>query len=246
MIRLNRPAVAPAALSAPAVQRYLAAYANYQANPTAATAPDRPSGYRSSDLLTAFDEHFYAKCYLTEQKFASSWEMDVDHFVPFADDPSRVFDWNNLLPIAHKANLLRDKRLPAGGLLDPCSASEDVENDILYTLVEQGEKPGFTAKDPANQKAVNTAALLDKVHNGTGSTGSEASTRELRKLIERRYKKLRQVWGEYNLARAENDAQDIAQAEAELRVLLSRRASFTMLMRSLPFIRKTIPAHLLD
>jgi hypothetical protein len=197
MIRLNRPATAPAALSAPVVQRYLAAYANYQANPTAATAPDRPSGYRSSDLLKAFDEHFHAKCYLTEQKFASSWEMDVDHFVPFADDPSRVFDWNNLLPIAHKANLLRDKRLPTGGLLDPCSANDDVENDILYTLAAMGEKPGFKAKDPANQKAVNTAALLDKVHNGTGSGNGEASTREVRYLIEKRYKELLEAWGKY-------------------------------------------------
>ena len=246
MIRLNRPAAAPAALSAPAVQRYLTAYANFQANPTTTTAPERPSGYRSSDLLTAFDDHFHAKCYLTEQKFASSWEMDVDHFVPFADDPSRVFDWNNLLPIAHKANLLRDKRLPIGGLLDPCSATEDVENDIYYTLAALGEKPGFKAKDSANQKAVNTAALLDKVHNGTGSANGEASTRELRNLIDRRYKELLLAWGEYNHARAENDAQDIAQAEAELRILLSRKASFTMLMRSLPFVRKTIPPDLLD
>lgn len=246
MIRLNRPAAAPAALSAPAVQRYLTAYANFQANPTATIAPARPSGYRSSDLLTAFDEHFYAKCYLTEQKFASSWEMDVDHFIPFADDPSRVFDWNNLLPIAHKANLLRDKRLPAGGLLDPCSATDDVESDIYYTLAVMGEKPGFKAKDPANQKAVNTAALLDKVHNGTGSATGGASTRELRYLIEKRYKELLLAWGEYNRARAENDAQDIVQAEAELRILLSRKASFTMLMRSLPFVRKTILPDLLD
>ncbi|WP_310392198.1 hypothetical protein [Hymenobacter sp.] len=228
------------------MQRYLTAYANYQASPTATTAPDRPSGYRSSDLLAAFDEHFYAKCYLTEQKFASSWEMDVDHFVPFADDPSRVFDWNNLLPIAHKANLLRDKRLPAGGLLDPCVATDDVENNIYYTLAAMGEMPGFKAKDPANQKAVNTAILLDKVHNGNGSASGEASTREVRYLIEKRYKELLLAWGEYNRARAENDAQDIAQAEAELRTLLSRKASFTMLMRSLPFVRKTVPPDLLD
>ena len=246
MIRLHRPAVAPAALSAPAVQRYLTAYANYLANPTTTTAPDRPSGYRSSDLLKAFDEHFHAKCYLTEQKFISSWEMDVDHFVPFADDPSRVFDWNNLLPIAHKANLLRDKRLPLGGLLDPCSATDDVEGAILYTLGGLGREPSFKAKDPTNQKAVNTAALLDKVHSGTGSTNGTSSTLEVRHLIEKRYKELLLAWGEYNHARAENDEQDIAQAEAELRLLLSRKASFTMLMRSLPFVRKTIPPHLLD
>lgn len=246
MIRLNRPAVAPASLSTPAVQRYLTAYANYQANPTATTAPDRPSGYRSSDLLTAFDDHFYAKCYLTEQKFASSWEMDVDHFVPFADDPSRVFDWNNLLPIAHKANILRDKRFPAGGLLDPCNTTDNVEGEIIYTLADLGREPSFKAKDPANQRAINTAALLDKVHNGTGSITGEASTREVRYLIEKRYKELLLAWGTYKHSLLENDPQDIAQAEAELRVLLSRKASFTMLMRSLPFVRKTIPVHLLD
>lgn len=244
MIRINRPATAPSALRTPAVQTYLTDLAAHTADPTL-PKPEKPASYRSWDLLAAFDTCFHAKCYLTEQKFASSWEMDVDHFEPANENPARVYDWTNLFPAAHKANMMRPRRLPPGGLLDPCV--DDVEGDILYTLAAMGEEPGFRARDQANQRAVNTAQLLDYLHNGRADkAGSHENTRELRRLIERRYKEVLLAWGHYQHASASGDAQDIAQAEHELRVLLSRRASFTMLMRSLDFVRKKIPTHLLD
>ncbi len=242
MIRITRPA-APASLTTPATQTYLAACAAYAADPTL-PKPPKPAGYRSSDLLLAFDTHFYAKCYLTEQRFASAWEMDVDHFEPAHHAPARVFDWTNLFPAAHKANMLRPRSWPPGGLLDPCA--DDVESDIIYTLAAMGETPGFRALDSANQRAVNTANLLDVLHNGRANDAeSHRNTHELRRLIERRYKEVLLAWGHYREACAEGDPLDVAQTEAELKALLSRRASFTMLLRSLPFVRKKL-AHLLD
>lgn len=195
--------------------------------------------------MDAFDTYFHAKCYLTEQKFIASWEMDVDHFEPAKENPARVFDWTNLYPAAHKANMMRPRRLPPGGLLDPCV--DDVESDIIYTLAPFGEDPGFKARDSGNQKALNTAHLLSDLHSGkSGNADSQANTRELRGLIKRQYDKVIHAWGHYKDALVEGDPQDIAQAEHDLRVLLSRRASFTMLMRSLDFVRKKVPAHLLD
>jgi hypothetical protein len=171
--------------------------------------------------------------------------MDVDHFEPANQNPARVYDWTNLYPAAHKANMMRPRSLPVGGLLDPCV--DDVEEDIVYTLAVHGEEPGFQAKNANNQRAVNTARLLHNLHNGNaGDADSHRNTLELRKLIERRYKEVLLAWGEYEKAVGEGNSQDIAQAKAELRALLSRRASFTMLMRSLPFVRKRIPADLLD
>lgn len=245
MIRISRPVTVPAALTTPAVQAYLAQCAAYKADPLSLPKPALPVSYRSSDLLAAFDTHFHAKCYLTEQRFLSAWEMDVDHFEPANENPARVYDWTNLFPAAHKANMMRPRHLPPGGLLNPCM--DDVENDIIYTLAADGEEPGFQARDLASQRAVNTAQLLNDLHNGKdGDASSRSNTRELRKLIERQYKKVLLAWGHYRDAVGEGDVQDIAQAEAELRALLSRRASFTMLMRSLPFVRKRVPSHLLD
>lgn len=244
MIRINRPAAAPAALATPQIQVYLDECAAYKADANL-PKPTPPVSYRSSDLLAAFDTYFHSKCYLTEQRFASAWEMDVDHFEPANQNPARVYDWTNLFPAAHKANMVRPRRLPPGGLLDPCV--DDVEGDIIYTLAIQGEKPGFKARDATSKAAVNTAQLLDELHNGKiGNPESHKNTAELRRLIERRYKDVLHAWGHYRDALITNDPQDVGQAEAELQGLLSRRASFTMLMRSLPFVRKTVPSHLLD
>ena len=245
MIRISRPAAAPASLTTPAIQQYLTDLAAHTAAPVGTPEPRKPASYRSSDLLAAFDTHFYAKCYLTEQRFATSSEMDVDHFEPANENPARMYDWTNLFPAAHKANMMRPRRLPPGGLLDPCV--DDVETDLLYTLAALGEEPDFRARDPANQRAINTADLLQLLHNGrAGDASSHQNTAELRRLIERQYKKVLHAWGHYKDAVLVDDRQDIVQAEAELKSLLSRRASFTMLMRSLPFVRKRVPAHLLD
>ena len=244
MIRINRPTTAPTSLTTPAIQQYLQDLTAYKSN-SALPVPAKPASYRSADLLDAFDTYFYAKCYLTEQRFTSSYEMDVDHFEPANQNPARVYDWTNLYPAAHKANMMRPRSLPVGGLFDPCV--DDVEGDIIYTLAVHGEEPGFTARDVTNQRAVNTAQLLTNLHNGKpGDAESHKNTRELRKLIERRYKEVLFAWARYRDATSENNVQDIAQAEAELRALLSRRASFTMLMRSLEFVRKRVPARLLD
>lgn len=244
MIRINRPAVAPNDLDSLPICAYLTACIAYKADQSL-PKPKPPLSYRSDGLLAAFDTYFYAKCYLTEQKFASSWEMDVDHFEPANQVPARVYDWLNLFPAAHKANMMRPRTLPVGGLLDPCV--DDVETELIYTLVDYGQEPGFQARAPTNLAAVNTAGLLNDLHNGKASNAdSRSNTRELRKLIKRQYDKVVHAWGHYNDAIILNNPQDIAQAEAELKCLLSRRASFTMLLRSLPFVQKRVPPRLLD
>jgi len=87
MIELKRPPL-PASLNTPEMQQYVADCATYATacavapNPAAVPLPIKPGSYRTSDVLRAFDTHFFSKCYLTEQWHGSSYEMDVDHFVP--------------------------------------------------------------------------------------------------------------------------------------------------------------------
>lgn len=244
MIRIQRPTIAPASLTTPAIQHYLQEVAAYKADPTL-PVPKKPGSYRTADLLEAFDTHFHAKCYLTEQRFASSYEMDVDHFEPANQNPERIYDWTNLYPAAHKANMMRPRSLPVGGLLDPCV--DDVEGDILYVVKNFGQEPVFKAAHGVGPAAINTAQLLNDLHNGkAGDAESRKNTRYLRFLIKQQYDKVIHAWGHYEAAKQSSDAHELAEAEAELQVLLSRRASFTMLMRSLPFVRKRIPTHLLD
>ena len=243
MIRVSRPSITPGPLP-PAVQRYITSCAAHRTSPDTVKKPARPSGYRTSSLLDVFEHHFHAKCYLTEQKFPSAWEMVVDHLEPVVTNPTRVLDPSNLYPAAYKANVMRGDFFPPGGLLDPCS--DDVENEIRYSLLEQGELLSFQAVDSSNIKAVNTAHLLDLLHNGKpNNIDSQKSARNLRFLIEKRYKTVLETWGKYWRAKAQEDQDDILDYQQTLRHLLSRESSFTMLMRSIPIIRKDF-RHLFD
>jgi hypothetical protein len=238
MIRFHRPTTIPASLSRPAVQAYLTSYAAHVADPVNFPKPDKPSAYRNSDLLDVFETHFFAKCYLTEEAFNSARVMDVDHFAPANQYPTKVFDWDNLFPASHQANMMRPRTLPPGGLLNPCQ--DDVEADLLYFLDPFGEDPGFKARDPADVRAVNTADLLYRLHNGTGNAESAERTKHLRVAIRKRFVQVIIAHRDYLQARVDGTPQELAQAEHILRELLSRRKSFTMLMRSIPAIYKTV------
>jgi hypothetical protein len=243
MIRLVRPTAIPGSLFLPVVQTYLTAYAAHVANPTTVAKPKKPSNYRSWDVLQIFETDFFAKCYLTEESFYSAGVMDVDHFIPAGQNPNLTFDWNNLFPASHQANMMRPRTLPVGGLLNPCV--DNVEVEITYFLDPFGEDPGFLARDSTNVKAANTVALLNRLHNGDGTIKSIQGTKHLRVAIQRKFIQVIQAHNEYMIAQSTGTPQEQAQTEHNLRMLLSRRKAFTMLMRSIPAINKNL-SHLFD
>lgn len=150
----------PTSLDRAEIKEYLEQLADYnlldEEAKKNASKPDA-GAYRNSDVLKAFDRDFYSKCYLTEQKFANSWTMDVEHFrsKAFGLFPELKYDWNNLYPCSHDANLLKPKKDPVEGYLDPCNPNDDVETDIIYTLGFGGEA-FFDPLDNSNIKAKNT------------------------------------------------------------------------------------------
>ena len=250
MIELQRPPV-PASLATPEMQQYLADCAAYAAacataaDPASVPLPAKPGSYRGSDVLQAFDAYFFSKCYLTEQWHGSSYEMDVDHFVPVNQNPALKFDWDNLFPAAHKANMMRPRQWPAGGLLDPCR--DKVETRLLATIGANGTQPQFEAVIPGDQAAHNTAGLLNLLHNGKpGDEASRLNTKHLRVTIAKQYHHVLVAIMKFQHAQSASNPQLVANARRELRVLLSRQAPFTMLMRSMMPVVEYVPPELLD
>lgn len=250
MIRLQRPP-APASLSTPETQQYLIDCADYAAacaiapDPSAVPRPPKPGSYRGSDVLQAFDTHFFSKCYLTEQWYGSSYEMDVDHFVPVNQDPALTFDWNNLFPAAHKANMMRPRRWPAGGLLDPCR--DAIATRLLATIGANGRVPRFEAADAADQAAGNTADLLNLLHNGRpNDENSRLNTKHLRVTIAAQYERVMQAIIRFLAAQNGTNPQRLANARRDLQVLLSRQSPFTQLMRAMHPVMEYVPVELLD
>ncbi len=243
MIAITRTQPGPSSLDTEEIKTYVQACADYKTDPDNSTKPEKPGSYRSSDLLEAFDRCFFSKCYLTEQKSVNSWSMDVEHFIPQNENPSLVYEWNNLYPANHDANMSKPRSTPEGGYLDPCNPDDHVEEELFYGLGACGENPEFGVRDTNNTKAINTAELLTRLHNGH-SVDSKKKTESLRYAIRLKYDEINHAIMAW-LATQEN-TQERFQKECLLKRLLSRRSSFTMLCRSMPAVRKYLDDSFFD
>jgi hypothetical protein len=242
MINVLRDPTVPTSLTTLDIQNYIDSAILYLNNPAANSKPEKPVSYRSSDLLDAFDRDFFAKCYLTEQKFANSYIMDIEHFEPQNARPDLVYTWQNLFPAEHNTNMIKPRLNPVGGYLNPCDPNDDVESEIIYTLSFYGDSPNFDPANPGNVKATNTCNLLNRVHNGHDQNTIK-STESLRFAIHKKYIEVLQKIIEWREA-AEN-SQEQFQAKRELKDLLSRKSSYTMLIRSIKAVRQ-LPLEFFD
>jgi hypothetical protein len=242
MINIERQPNPPASLNSAEIQQYISDALLYVSDPLINQKPLKPATYRNSDLLQAFDDNFFSKCYLTELKFRNSWVMDIEHFIPQNERPDLVYDWNNLFPADHQANMIKPRRTPPGGYLNPCDINDDVEREIIYTLSSYGYDPDFEPTDLTNIKAVNTCNLLSRVHRGHNNDTLKA-TSDLRHAIHKRYIDVLGKIVEWRMH--QEGTQEYAQSKRELKELLSRKSSFTLLMRSIPAVRQ-LPQDFLD
>ena len=188
--------------------------------------------YRNDDVLDALYTLFLEKCYLTEEQFRFRNEIQIDHFIPHQNQSELRFGWSNLYPASPRANLLKSNANPDGGYLDPCHPADDVETAIIYS-VEVGGAVLLQPRDAANVKAVNTAALLTKIHH------------ELGEAIRLKHHAVVYAVARWRTTQQDPDRQKQAEAELELKALLSRRSSFTMLMRSIDIV-DMLPAEFFD
>lgn len=182
--------------------------------------------YRNQEVLEALFKVFREKCYLTEKKFDSMNEMEIDHFIPQNDPSKPIYEWKNLYAIHEKANKQKPKSFPVGGYLDPCDPNDDVEHEIIYK-VEFGGNSLFKARNESNLKAANTANLLNRVH------------KDLKQAISNRHHEIVNAVAEWYHARKEGNQDKELEQELLLRKLLSRDSSYTMLMRSITVVPNT-------
>jgi hypothetical protein len=248
MINIERPINSPVSLQTQAIRNYLNRVVIWKNDPTTLPVPDKNvPEYRTSDLIEAFDNYFFAKCYLTEQKFTSSYLMDVEHFHPknFDAHPELRYEWTNLYPADHNANMSKPRLTPEGGYLDPCNPNDNVETEILYDSSFGNDKCFFTARNPANLKAINTADLLTRIHNGHNYE-SKIKTKELRFAIFKHKNYLLKLVINWQDALKRNNEEDVFMYSNRLKELLSRKSAFTMLLRSTPTVRNLIPKEFLD
>jgi hypothetical protein len=243
MINVLREANSPTSLTTLEIQQYITDIQGHLTDPVNVPKPAVPGSYRNSDLLAAFDRCFHSKCYLTEQWFPNSWCMDVEHFVSQNEDPTKRYAWTNLYPAEHRANKMKPRATPVGGYLDPCDPADDVESDIFYSVGVMGQFPKFDPRDPANAKAVNTTNLLNDLHNGHDED-TRLATAGLRHEIQKKYDLILHLIIEWLGSPVGSPLKH--QYENQLRLHLSRKSSFTMLMRSMVSVINKIPAHILD
>lgn len=131
-----------------------------------ATEKLKSSGkYNCSDVLSLLQQDFYNKCYLCEEKYIST--PQVDHFLPHLNGAhlNRKFDWNNLfLSCGHCNGSKGDNQNP---LLDCTSINDDVYNDLEYKITSfPKESVHISATNANNIKANNTANLLNIIYSG--------------------------------------------------------------------------------
>ncbi len=245
MINITRTSKVPASLQNPEIQNYLDALSDFKEGKIK-EKPEPPVAYRNSDVLEEFDKCFFSKCYLTEEKFATAYIMDIDHFIPKSEVPEKRYEWTNLFPAEHNANMVRPRKMPDGGYLNPCEPSDDVEKEILYDVGIYGNHLKFAAKDTSNLKAKNTAELLEKIHNGEEGKPSKEKTKHLRTIIKKRFDEIAMTIIKWQSSKLHKDTQSEFNLSNQLKSLLSRRASFTMLMRSTEIVRQCVPEDFLD
>lgn len=247
MINITRGET-PQSLDTPEIQRYLDELTKYRLlDDEARKTTPKPQGgnYRNEDILEAFDRDFYSKCYLTEQKFANSFAMDIEHFKgkSMAQSPELKYEWTNFYPCSHDANMAKPNKEPEGGYLDPCNPEDDVEKEIVYTL-EFGGAAFFDALNAENIKARNTAELPNRVHKGADRVAAKKAE-TLQYYIQKKKEDLLLSIIAWHEAKSEGVQEDVVRSSRKIKNLLSRKSDFTMLLRSLACVKK-LPNDFLD
>lgn len=198
--------------------------------------------YGASDVRQALCRVFLGKCYLCETPLEAG-TLSVDHHKPKSESPELECAWENLFPTCntHRCNERRSRSWPDGGLLDPArgdgvetrlfQAFEGMPSRVL-AAAQSPIKIRFNARSPDDRAAQNTAAELDRIHSGTGSSeNARLTAAALQKLIAARIFTLAERVRKLDTAHLEASA-EIVQARLELQILFSRRAPYTMLVRS--------------
>lgn len=182
------------------------------------------SSYNTEGVNQALREIFYGKCYICENKKATSYQ--IEHLIPHRGDEKLKYDWQNLfLSCAHCNNIKSDKYEP---VLD-CT-KESVEKLIAFRkkgYFGSEERLEFTACVEADEKIKNTIALLEDAYYGT-TPQKKMEAKIIRKELREELSKFKEYVREYQEAEDEEEKEDI---ENLLKRELKDSSAFTAFKR---------------
>ena len=181
------------------------------------------TSYDGSDVKAQLFSDFLGKCYLCEGPITLG-SMEIDHRHP-VNDGGGEFDWSNLFACCRSCNSRRPRRWPVAGLLDPARGGS-VETRVAQAYSD-GEAMVFAGISASDVAANNTAAELDRIHNGP-----HAKAVDLRHAIRDRLLEVFEIYRCWVRMQRGTDAAAQALAHGHLCKALSRCAPYTMLVRS--------------
>lgn len=161
-------------------------------------AKTKNSSYNTPEVNAALREMFYGKCYICENKQATSYQ--IEHLIPHRGEAELKYDWNNLfLACAHCNNTKLGKYEP---IID-CT-KENVEEKIAFRkkgYFGTEEKLVFDMLD-TEIETQNTVRLLREVYYGT-TPQKEVEAKILRKLLRKELSQFKEYVREYQEAEDE-------------------------------------------
>jgi hypothetical protein len=129
-----------------------------------ATEKEKPNGdYKGEEVLQRLYEDSHNKCYLCEEKEITT--INVEHFIPHKGNKNLKFDWDNLFfSCGHCNNTKLDKY---GNLLKCTDPLHKIVDLLKFELVAFPKETLSIIPLTKDEKVINTAKLLNDIHQGT-------------------------------------------------------------------------------
>ena len=161
--------------------------------------------YNTEHVNQALREVFHGKCYICENKEATSYQ--IEHLIPHRGDKKLKYDWNNLFWVcAHCNNIKSDKYEP---ILN-CT-TEPVEHLIAFRKTGYfgtDEKLEFTSVEEEREDVKNTIALLEAAYYGT-TPQKKIEAQIIRKTLRQNLSNFKEYVREYQETEDKEEKEDI-------------------------------------
>ena len=169
-------------------------------------ASQRGNSYNTENVNRALKAVFYGKCYICENKHATSYQ--IEHLIPHHGNARLKYDWNNLFwACAHCNNIKSDKYEP---ILDCTKRSLE-----------------FTPLVSDDEEVERTVSLLEDVYYGT-TPQKKIEAQIIRKNLRKNLSKFKEYVREYQEAEDVVEKDDIGEL---LKRELNNSSEFTAFKR---------------
>ena len=130
--------------------------------------------YNDADVFAALSKIFNNKCYICELQDLQ--DGVVEHLIPHKENLDLKFDWENLFLACYRCNLIKNKNIYDGKIIDCCKV--DPELHLKFVFDPFADLISVVPKD-LDEKSILTAQLINETFNleNTGSRKFSLSNR---------------------------------------------------------------------